>query len=85
MLVLGITKYALTSSAACTLPDLVLVHQFFINFNQATAVFTLYTLATLVAYTVISSKTSTIVAGTGPGADWGGGNVDVQTIVVIAL
>ncbi|KIK66341.1 hypothetical protein GYMLUDRAFT_38150 [Collybiopsis luxurians FD-317 M1] len=46
-------------------------HKFFLNFNLATAVFTSYTLATLVAYTVRSSNA--------------GDDLDVQQIVIIAL
>ncbi|KAF5381486.1 hypothetical protein D9757_008130 [Collybiopsis confluens] len=44
-------------------------HKFFINFNLATAFFTSYTLATLVGFAVHLSN----------------GDIDVQTIVIIAL
>ncbi|KAK0204645.1 zf-DHHC-domain-containing protein [Desarmillaria ectypa] len=47
-------------------------HKFFINFNQATAVFTAYTFATLLTYN-IRSATAT------------GGDLDVQQVVIIAL
>lgn len=45
--------------------------QFFINFNQATLVFTAYTFGTLLAYTVRASNNSD--------------DLDVQHIVIIAL
>lgn len=44
-------------------------HKFFINFNQATAVFTAYVFATLLAYTVKESDS----------------DIDAQRIVIIAL
>ncbi|PBL03808.1 zf-DHHC-domain-containing protein [Armillaria gallica] len=47
-------------------------HKFFINFNQATAVFTAYTFATLLAYN-IRVGTATV------------GDLDVQQVVIIAL
>ncbi|KAK0469945.1 zf-DHHC-domain-containing protein [Desarmillaria tabescens] len=47
-------------------------HKFFINFNQATAIFTAYTFATLLTYN-IRSATAT------------GGDLDVQQVVIIAL
>lgn len=45
--------------------------QFFVNFNMATAIFTVYTFATLVAYTVRSSNDND--------------DIDPQQIVIIAL
>ncbi|KAK0480312.1 zf-DHHC-domain-containing protein [Armillaria novae-zelandiae] len=47
-------------------------HKFFINFNQATAIFTAYSFATLLTYN--------IRAGTATGGD-----LDVQQVVIIAL
>ncbi|KAG7451015.1 zf-DHHC-domain-containing protein [Guyanagaster necrorhizus] len=47
-------------------------HKFFINFNQATAVFTAYTFATLLTYTIRAAKAP-------------GGDLDAQQIVAIAL
>ncbi|KJA25008.1 hypothetical protein HYPSUDRAFT_200244 [Hypholoma sublateritium FD-334 SS-4] len=47
-------------------------HKFFINFNQATVVFTSYTFGTLLAYTIKSSDSPLV-------------DIDPQEIVVIAL
>lgn len=47
--------------------------QFFLNFCQATAVFTSYTLGTLIAYTVIASQSSN------------SSDINAQEIVIIAL
>ncbi|PPQ80332.1 hypothetical protein CVT25_003615 [Psilocybe cyanescens] len=48
-------------------------HKFFLNFCQATAVFTSYTLGTLIAYTVITSKPSS------------SSDINAQEIIIIGL
>ncbi|KAH9477093.1 Palmitoyltransferase PFA3 [Psilocybe cubensis] len=47
-------------------------YKFFLNFCQAAAVFTSYTFGTLIAYTVVASKSSI-------------SNIDAQQIIIIAL
>ncbi|THV03544.1 zf-DHHC-domain-containing protein [Dendrothele bispora CBS 962.96] len=53
-------------------------HKFFINFNFATSIFTAYTFATLLAFTVVQSTASSF-------DDLGAKSLDVQEIVIIAL